>query len=76
MYQRMDQVKIHYVVSHKTFNAREVRLKTYHKFHFTGGSSGIGSEEASGAGLYIGIALGLIVVIGLLILGIYFYRWV
>lgn len=39
-----------------------------------GGSSGIGSEEASGAGLYIGIALGLIVVIGLLILGIYFYR--
>ena len=41
---------------------------------FTGGSSGIGNEEASGAGLYIGIALGLIVVIGLLILGIYFYR--
>merc|ERR1712110_355534 len=40
----------------------------------SGGSSGIGSEEASGAGLYIGIALGLIVVIGLLILGIYFYR--
>ena len=38
------------------------------------GSNGIASEEASGAGLYIGIALGLIVVIGLLILGIYFYR--
>jgi len=32
------------------------------------------TEEASGAGLYIGIALGLIVVIGLMILGIYFYR--
>ena len=42
--------------------------------YLLGGSSGIGSEEASGAGLYIGIALGLIVVIGLLILGIYFYR--
>ena len=38
------------------------------------GSNGTGNEEASGAGLYIGIALGLIVVIGLLILGIYFYR--
>lgn len=59
-------------------NACEVyirlRLKTYHKSYLTGGSNGIGSEEASGAGLYIGIALGLIVVIGLLILGIYFYR--
>ena len=43
-------------------------------YDFIGSSNGIGNEEASGAGLYIGIALGLIVVIGLLILGIYFYR--
>ena len=31
-------------------------------------------EEVGGASLYIGIALGLIVVVGLMILGIYFYR--
>ena len=39
-----------------------------------GGGGTRNPEEAGGAGLYIGIALGLIVVVGLMILGIYFYR--
>ena len=32
-------------------------------------------NRTSGVGVWIGVALGLIVVIGLMIVGIYFYRW-
>ncbi len=37
-------------------------------------SNGEASDEGSSVGMWIGVALGLLVVVGLLVLGVYFYR--
>jgi hypothetical protein len=38
------------------------------------GSISDGEEDSSSVGMWIGVALGLLVVVGLLVLGVYFYR--